>query len=370
MHRRVQTACAVSIALLWVPALAGHAQAPSASQETGVPTAISRALTRAAPFTASELASLQSGQVITRTEASPENLEASVVTAVKIATTGDRAAEYFRLLVSYVDGQVTVGRGVFSRPPRDADVEKLSLDAGDVSDLAACRPDLCDIRIAGTTAADIAQAVQSKTADTPEHATAWFRGVLVPYVADYLTRGHLALAAHDDRGVRIDVPVEWQSIFARSPLLPLFAPTVAEYLGSAPATPPPDAAEEIYWDKQRLTGLKPVIGVTQMVTWRDAAQPDRVVIAQKQIFASHYFFGSLAVTLVQQDSSASKPTTYVVYTNRLRGDLLRGTQPARQSGLLGRVNAVAAGFQRRMGEELVKQSAEQLLTSMKQQLEK
>jgi hypothetical protein len=38
--------------------------------------------------------------------------------------------------------------------------------------------------------------------------------------------------------------------------------------------------------------------------------------------------------------------------------------------LLGRVNAVAAGFQRRVGEELVKQSAEQLLTSMKQQLEK
>jgi hypothetical protein len=36
----------------------------------------------------------------------------------------------------------------------------------------------------------------------------------------------------------------------------------------------------------------------------------------------------------------------------------------------GRVNAVAAGFQRRMGEELVKQSAEQLLTSMKQQLER
>ena len=105
-----------------------------------------------------------------------------------------------------------------------------------------------------------------------------------------------------------------------------------------------------------------MIGVTHMVTWLDPAQPERVVIAQKQIFASHYFFGSLAVTLVQQDPSASKPTTYVVYANRLRGDLLRGTQATRQSGLLGRVNAVAAGFQRRVGEELVKQSAEQLLS--------
>ena len=173
MHCRVPAACAVSIALLWAPASAGPVQAPSAGQETSVPADIARSLTRAAPFTPTELTALQSGQVITRTEASPENLEASVVTAVKIGTTKDRAADYFHLLVSYVDGQVTVGRGVFSRPPKDADVAKLSLDAGDVTDLAACRLDLCDVRMAGATPSEIAEAVQSRSADTLEHATAW-----------------------------------------------------------------------------------------------------------------------------------------------------------------------------------------------------
>ena len=370
MYRHVAAACAVSIAVLGARTAAGTGQVPVPAQETSVPADISRALTRAAPFTPAQLASLQSGQVITRTEASPENLEASVVTAVKIGTTKDRTADYFHVLVSYVDGQVTVARGVFSQPPGESDVVKLSLDSADLTDLAACRPDLCDIRIAGATPAEIAEAVQSRSADTPEHATAWFRRALVPYVAGYLTRGHLALAGHDDRGVRVDVPVEWQAILARSPLLPLLAPTVGQYLSGPPLTVPTGSSEEIYWDKQRYTGLKPVIGVTHMVTWRDPAQPDRVVIAQKQIYASHYFFGALAVTLIQQDPSASTPTTYVVYTNRLRGDLLRGTQPVRQAGLLGRVNAAAAGLQRRVGEELVKQSAEQLLTSMKQALEK
>jgi hypothetical protein len=369
MHRGLPAACAISLALLWTPASAGPSQAPSASQES-VPVDVARALTRAAPFTPADLSALQSGQVITRTEASPENLEASVVTAVKIGATGDRTSDYFHLLVSYVDGQVTVGRGVFSHPPNEGDLAKLSLDAGDVSDMAACRSDLCDIRLAGATASEIAQAVQSKAADTAEHASAWFRQMLVPYVTDYVTRGHLALTAHDDHGVRVDLPVEWQALFARSPVLPMLAPSVGQYLANAPSTLPAGATEELYWDKQRYTGLKPVIAVTQMVTWRDPAQPDRVVIAQKQIFASHYFFGSLAVTLIQQDASQSKPATYVVYTNRLRGDLLRGTQQTRQSGLLGRVNAVAASLQRRAGEELVKQSAEQLLTSMKQQLEK
>ena len=370
MHRRIQAACAVSIALLWPPASAGSLQAPAANQDTGVPADVARALTRAAPFTPTEFAALQAGQVITRTDASPENLEASVVTAVKIGTTKERTADYFHLLVSYIDGQVTVGRGVFSRPPEDADVAKLSLDSGDVTDLAACRSDVCDVRVAGATASETAQAVQARSADTLERATAWFRQALVAYVGGYVSRGHLALAVHDDHGVRIDIPVEWQAILARSPLLPMLAPQVGQYLAGSPGTPPDGASEEIYWDKQRYTGLKAVIGVTHMVTWQDPAQPERIVIAQKQFFASRYFFGSLAVTLVQQDPSAPKPTTYVVYANRLRGDLLRGTQPTRQAGLLGRVNAVAAGFQRRVGEELVKQSAEQLLTSMKQQLEK
>ena len=358
------------MALLWASAGGSASQVAASPQDTSVPADVAGTLTRAAPFTPTELSSLQSGQVITRTEASPENLEASVVTAVKIGTTRDRTADYFHQLVSYVDGQVTLGHGVFSRPPRDVDVAGLSLDAGDVADLAACRPDLCNIRVAGATALEIAQAVQSRSTDTTEHATTWFRQALVPYVAGYLSRGHLALAAHDDRGVRIDVPVEWQSIVARSPVLPMLAPPLHSYLTEPALELPAGATDEIYWDKQRYTGLKPVIGVTHMLTWRDPTQPDRVVIAQKQIFASHYFFASLAVTLVEQDPSASTPTTYVVYTNRLRGDLLRAAQPTRQAGLLGRVSAVAAGVQRRVGEELVKQSAEQLLKSMKQALEK
>jgi hypothetical protein len=370
MRWHIQPTCALATAvLLWTPR-PGNSNQASPAQAAAVPTQVSQALTRAAPFTPTEIATLEAGQVITRTEASPENLEASVVTAVKIATTKDRTADYFHLLVSYVDGQVTVGRGVFSRPPAEDDVARLSLDAADLSDLAACRSDFCDIRIAGDTPVDIAAAVQSHLADTADRATPWARARLVRYVADYLNRGHLALAEHDDRGVRLDVPVEWQAIFARSLLLPLLAAPLMDYLTNPPRTLPAGAAEELYWDKERYTGLKPVIGVTQMVTWRDPAQPDRVVVVQKQIFASHYFFGSLAVTLIEQDPAARQPATYVVYANRLRGDLLRGGQPTRQAGLLGRVNTVAASLQRRVGEELVKQSAEQLLTSMKQALER
>src|SRR4249920_132372 len=92
-----------------------HSQ--TSAQGANVPADVSSLLTKVAGFGSTDVASLQAGRVITRTEESPELLEGSVVTAVKIATTKERALDYFRLLVSYVDGQVTLAYGTFSRPP-------------------------------------------------------------------------------------------------------------------------------------------------------------------------------------------------------------------------------------------------------------
>jgi hypothetical protein len=81
-----------------------------------------------------------------------------------------------------------------------------------------------------------------------------------------------------------------------------------------------------------------------------------VVIAQKQIYASHYFYGGLSVTLVLQDpKDVNPPATYVVYVNRSRGDLLKGG---------------FGGLRRKMAESAVSSSAEDLLKRMKQALEK
>jgi hypothetical protein len=83
---------------------------------------------------------------------------------------------------------------------------------------------------------------------------------------------------------------------------------------------------------------------------------DRILIAQKQIYASHYFYGGLSVTLVLQDpQDTNPPATYVVYANRSRGDLLKGG---------------FGGLRRRVAEQAVTSSSEDLLSRIKQALEK
>jgi len=79
----------------------------------------------------------------------------------------------------------------------------------------------------------------------------------------------------------------------------------------------------LYWSKERLGG-KATITVTdvRIVRRDDAGSPD-VVVAGKQIFATHYVNASLGVTaLVRGDSGHSN---YLVYVNRSELDMLHGT---------------------------------------------
>jgi hypothetical protein len=349
------------------------AQAPATTPAaSAIPADVASLLTKTAAFTQADLDTLQAGRVITRTGASPEDLEASVVAAVRIATTKERALDYFHLLVTYVDGQVTLSFGTFGRPPSETNVGLLTLETSDVADLRACQPAACDMRVGAATPEDIAQALDWRAPDVVDRGNVWMRRGLVAYVNDYQARGDAALAGHNDRGQPIDLAAEWRALFSRSAALGALAPGVQRYFATFPrAEAPAGMTEELYWDKQHLTGLKPIIGVTHLVSQRDPATPDRAVVVQRQIFASHYLFGSLAVTLMLQDTSdVTPPATYVVYFNRSRGDLLKGTQPSTQTGLRARVSGITASLQRRVGEELIRQSADRLLGAMKQALER
>lgn len=361
---------AVLTALLVWPAAAARPSAGAAAQAApNVPRDVASLLTSAG-FSDSELALLRDGTVITRTQSSPENLEASVVTAVRIATPHERTLTYFHQLVSYVDGQVTTGYGTFRRPPAETDLSALTFDSAELADLRDCQPALCSMRVGAVAPADIAQAVDWNASDASAQAQTWGRRALAAYAAGYLSRGTAALKMYDEQATAVDLQAHWRAIFERSTALPSLAPALHTYLSMFPAAaPPPEAADVLYWDRQRYTGFKPIIGITHEITWRDTSRPDRIIVAQRQVFASHYLYGSLATTLIQQDTSGQVPVSYVVYFNRSRGDLLKGAQTTPATGFRARVANLGAALQRRVGEQLIKDSAERLLSSMKEALE-
>ena len=129
---------------------------------------------------------------------------------------------------------------------------------------------------------------------------------MLAYLSGYLERGDAALITYDDQSKPVKQADEWRGIIRNSRILDVYAPPLTRHLTEFPRASVPGMTDEFYWDRQHYASLKPILGLTHMVTWRDPKRPDRVVVAQKQLYSSHYFFGSLAVTIFLQDPQARR----------------------------------------------------------------
>ena len=343
----------VRITMLAIVLGAGLLRASSPAV-VALPADVDKYLRAAGKFTAADLAALEAGTVIAHAEQGGTDTEMIVVAAVKIRSARERTAKYYGDFVSYVDGQVTLAFGRFSRPPTVADVSGLTLESDDVAALRSCRPGDCDLRIGGAGIEKLRSAIDWNAPDASARANAAARQAIVDYVAAYLSRGDDALVTFNDQAQPVSLKDQWRGLLANSPLFYQYQPALRDYLAAFPRAPLAGARDVIYWIKENY-GRKPVISIVHGVAYQAAAQPDRTTIVQKLIYASHYYDASLAVATVIGAIDAGQPVSYVVYANRSRGDLLKG-------GL--------GGLRRSIARDEAKKSAEGTLGSMKGALEK
>lgn len=313
-------------------------------------------LVKVGGFTAEEASRFEAGEVIARLAPGSSDSEVSALAAVRIRTPKDQALAYFKQYLSYEDGKVTLQFGTFSRPPAATDVSRLTLDREDIAALRQCKVGDCDIRIGAAMIDDLRRAADFQSPGAEDRANALARERIVEYVRAYLERGNEALITYNDRSQPVSLAKEWQGILASTPYFAHYAPSLRLYTDTFPKAKLPGASDVIYWAKENYGLPRPVIHVTHMTTWQDPSRPDRILVAQKQIYASHYYDGSLALTAVlDMPPVDGKPACAMVYFNRSRGDLLKGG---------------FGGLRRRMAQDQAKKAAEQTLTNIRDVLEK
>lgn len=114
---------------------------------------------------------------------------------------------------------------------------------------------------------------------------------------------------------------EFREVLYAQPGLGGLVPEFREYLAQYPNTSLAGAREFFYVSTESF-GLKPVASVTHVSVY---VQPGHVVTASKQLYASHYFDGSLGLAAALDDrSDPSHRRMHLVYLNRSRIDLLSG----------------------------------------------
>ncbi len=305
-------------------------------------------------FSPDEVARLEAGEVAARASTTSEGGEIITIGAVKIRAPRDQVLGYYGQMISYVDGEVTLAFGKFSTPPSTGDVKSLVLDRAEVDELQSCKPGNCGMRLGGAGISSLQLAIDWKSADHAQRVNEFLRQAAVSYVASYMARGDAALVTYDDRGKPVSLRDQWRGILGNTAHFHEYAPELKAYLEKYPGGSLQGARDVIYWTKENY-GLKPVVSIVHGVIYQPPSRTDRAFVVQKQIYASHYYDGSLAVATLLSTTAHGAPATYLVYANRSRGDMLKGG---------------FGGLKRNIAQSQAKKAAEGTLGTIKQQLEK
>lgn len=131
----------------------------------------------------------------------------------------------------------------------------------------------------------------------------------------YQREGNRALGVYNDKRHPVDVAAQFEYVLSYSRALPEHLPDFYNYLLSYPRGRPANVEDTFYWAKVKF-GLKPTLRIVHVVTMLGSAGGDPAyVIAEKQLYASHYFRTALDLTFcISEASDPKRPGFYLIKT--------------------------------------------------------
>ena len=264
---------------------------------------------------------VEAGKVVAKVLETSYKREVAVAGVARVQVSTACFLDQFRDIENFKKSPAVRQIGKFNTPISSGDLSALTLDSQDVDALRQCKIGSCAMKIPSTVIQRLARPAQAPEQSFVTRANAVLRDELLNYIHSYLSLGDQDLITYHDRGKPVLLCEQFHSMLTGWSSLHELAPEFCDVLTRGPQQPLPFLEEILYWSKESF-GLKPVISVTHVTIFR---LPGQTWIASKQIYASHYFDASLAITLVANDpADPSGNSIYLAYVNRSRIDLLGG----------------------------------------------
>ena len=287
-----------------------------------------------------ELATLGRGGTVARMLPTGDSDDVAVFGAVHVniprSIFADRQADVTRALRTPT--RVQVQR--FSEPAVATDVQALTISGDDLKELRGCRPGDCTFKLPATDMERF-RTTMASAPDARSRVAAYAAQRMVEYVNEYRSRGNAAMLVFDDRG----------SVRSSDALIALLrdssyaftvVPSLGQHLVDYPRSTLPGATEVIFWSRDEMPHLRPVLRITHQTTFSPPDRADLTIVAAKQIYANHYFEAGLevlaAVDRAPIGASPDAPGITVVAVRRYRFDHLP------RGGLLNIRGRVANGL--------------------------
>ncbi|HEU4507032.1 MAG TPA: hypothetical protein VFR78_02250 [Pyrinomonadaceae bacterium] len=285
--------------------------ATTALAQTSV-TELQKLLREKAAFDDTDFAALQQNQPAVKLVPGSDKREVAVTGLVNVHTSAEHFLKSYRESMTKKNNSAILEIGSLGNAPALADVESLTLEPRDIEDLKECIAGDCQVKLSAPMIERFRKDVDWNAPDYALQATNLFKQMLVDYVRDYRSRGDAALLQYNDKREAVSLAAEQRALATASGY-------VNDVLNGE-RSKLQVVEDAIVWSKIKF-GLKPVIAVNHITIYRrDREVGPQVLIAAKQIYANHYFNGSLALTAFVKIPEGS----YLVYENRSRADGLEG----------------------------------------------
>jgi hypothetical protein len=243
----------------------------------------------------------------------------------------------------------------FSDPPQLADLDGFTLEAEDIKELKNCKPEHCEVQLPAETMEEFQQSVTWSAPDVADQVNHLGQQMALEALQKYIQGGNSALGTYRDKKHPAAVADTFQSLLSRSKALPVYLPDLDRYLLEYPNVHVDNVQTQFYWEKVNF-GLKPTLRLVQTIVYRGKNPNEPAyAVAEKQLYASHYFETALDLSICVNDSGQPAKRGFYLIT-------LKGSQQAGLTGLKG-------GIVRKVAVDKTRSSLERALVSIRQKLE-
>jgi len=267
-------------------------------------------------FQDTDFAGLQRGETIVKLAPVHDKSEIALSGLVNLRASAEEFLRSYRESLTQGNHGAVLAAGSFGATPALSDLQDLTLEPSDIEDLRACVVGDCRIKLSAAMIERFAREVNWQAPDYAQQATQLFKTILLDYVRDYRARGEGALIEYNDKPDEVRLADEQRAVSSVSGYLNDMLATTS--VAQSELQPLDDL---LVWSKIKF-GLKPVIAINHVTIYKsDRELGPQVLAVSKQIYATHYFNSSLALTAFV---TVSGPASYLVYENRSRADGLAG----------------------------------------------
>jgi hypothetical protein len=203
--------------------------------------------------------------------------------------------------------------GPFSSPPQISDLKGFAFDSDDVKSLKDCKPGDCQIQMPTSSIENLQQSIDWSAPNPAAQVNRLLREKVLERLSAYQKEGNKVLDVYNDKEHPVDVAKQFKYMLSYARALPKYLPEFYGYLLTYPQGKPANTEDSFYWANVKF-GLKPTLRVVHMVTMRGSTGNDTFyVIAEKQLYSSHYFQTALDLTFcLSEASNTGQPGFYLI----------------------------------------------------------